>query len=261
MIARLRVAPGPGPMDAVLRRLAARRPLTPAETEIVGDVARQRVRERAGNELASASGGVTPRFLLSGWAAHQSVLSDGRRQLHRLLLAGDIFGLQSDIGRPGDQVVALTDVVIADATPIVRAARSGDLPMVAAAITQAERDHQRLILNSIVRMGRMTAYERVAHLLLELRDRLAVVQAGDAHRFPLPLTQQMLSDMLGLSIVHTNRVLQRLRRERLIELRSGVAVLLDTEVLAAIARGDGDLGQVSLPRSRETVERSSVGAH
>jgi hypothetical protein len=97
-------------MDAVLRRLAARRPLTPAEADIVGDLARQRVRERAGNELASASGGVTPRFLLSGWAAHQSVLSDGRRQLYRLVLAGDIFGLQSDIGRPGDQLVALTDV-------------------------------------------------------------------------------------------------------------------------------------------------------
>jgi len=67
------------------------------------------------------------------------------------------------------------------------------------------------------------------------RQFLLTTARRDSQRFPLPLTQEVLADALGLSIVHVNRTLQQLRRERLIELRSGVAILLEPELLAGIA--------------------------
>jgi hypothetical protein len=84
-------------------------------------------------------------------------------------------------------------------------------------------------------LGRQTAYERVAHFLLEVQRRLEIAGLGDGQRFPLPLTQEIMGDALGLSIVHVNRTLQQLRRERLIELRSGVTILLQRDLLASIA--------------------------
>ena len=50
----------------------------------------------------------------------------------------------------------------------------------------------------------------MAHLLCELRYRLALVGLTDQKGFSLPLTQQDLADALGVSVVHVNRVLQRL---------------------------------------------------
>ena len=58
---------------------------------------------------------------------------------------------------------------------------------------------------------------------------------GDDRRFPLPLTQEILADGLGLSIVHVNRTLQHLRRDGLIELRSSVAILLQPQALQGVA--------------------------
>ncbi len=89
------------------------------------------------------------------------------------------------------------------------------------------------LLDHIVRLGRQTAYERMAHLLLELRWRLAEVGLGDERKFPLPLTQEVLADALGLSIVHVNRTLQQLRREGLLEMRAGFVELLKPDVLIA----------------------------
>jgi DNA-binding transcriptional regulator LsrR (DeoR family) len=62
-----------------------------------------------------------------------------------------------------------------------------------------------------------------------------LVGQADNRSFTMPLTQEVLADFLGLSIVHVNRTLQQLRRERLIEISSAHVVLLDTVQLAVIA--------------------------
>jgi hypothetical protein len=65
-------------------------------------------------------------------------------------------------------------------------------------------------------ISQQPADKRTAHLLCELRHRLALVALADQYRFPLPLTQQDLADALGISVVHVNRVLQGLKRLGLI---------------------------------------------
>ena len=75
----------------------------------------------------------------------------------------------------------------------------------------------------------------MADFLLEMRDRLAAAGLGSSDRFPLPVTQEAMADLLGLTSVHINRTLQALRRDGLLELRSGVARLGDVDRLAELA--------------------------
>ncbi len=90
------------------------------------------------------------------------------------------------------------------------------------------------LLDHVVRLGRQTAYERVAHLLLELYERARLLGDADGGRFSLPLTQEVLADALGLSVVHVNRVLQQLRRDGYVELRTGQARLLNLSALTRL---------------------------
>ena len=223
------------PLDVVVRRLRALSTLSEAELDLLRNLGERRERHIAGEELAlegMPSG--RPRFILSGWACRQRVLPDGRRQIFSFLLPGDGFGL----GRRGPElstIAALTALETIDAEPVLDAIHAGKAPNLARAVASIEPLEHAQLFDHMVRLGRQTAYERVAHFLLELQRRLEIVGLGDNQRFPLPLTQEILADALGLSIVHVNRTLQQLRRERLIELRSGVAILLERELLANIA--------------------------
>ena len=86
-------------------------------------------------------------------------------------------------------------------------------PAIATAFGWARLIDEAVLRSWIVGLGRRTAFERTAHLMCELQVRLdAVGLAGDGF-FPWPLTQDDLADTLGLTAVHVNRTLQRLRAE------------------------------------------------
>jgi CRP-like cAMP-binding protein len=225
------------PIDPVLRRLKTFAALSEEEQALVRSISERRERHSPGEELV-AEGQVErrTRFVVSGWACRQRVMPDGRRQIFGFLLPGDALGPgERAAGAALASVVALTARETADGEPIGEAARANRAPGIAQALVRARQLEQSLLLDHVVRLGRQTAYERVAHFMLELQHRMEVAGFGDAQRFPLPLTQEILADVLGLSIVHVNRTLQQLRRERLIELRSGVAILLQPDMLASIA--------------------------
>ncbi len=218
------------PVTALLDALS---PLTAADRAIVDALSGAASTAVAGNELApnsSATG--EPRFLISGWASLQRLLSDGRRQIFSFLVPGDLIDRDrlKSIGR-STQILALTQVQTVDARPVVEAGERKS-PTLGEALRALDAVGERRLLDHIVRLGRQTAYERVAHLLLELHHRLWVVNLANDGQFPLPLTQETLADALGLSNVHVNRVLQQLRRDGMLELRSGRAALLKPQVLA-----------------------------
>lgn len=224
---------GVRPIDPVLRRLRSVANLSDAEFDLIRRLGERRERHAPGDQLL-AEGEASPRasFIVSGWACRQRLLQDGRRQIFGLLLPGDSFAFGH---RPQlSAVVALTSVETVDAGYVDDAIGRGAAPGLAQALATATLVEEALLLDHAVRLGRMTAFERVAHFLLELQRRLEIAGLGDHQRFPLPLTQEILADALGLSIVHVNRTLQQLRRGGLIELRSGVAILLQPETLAKI---------------------------
>jgi CRP-like cAMP-binding protein len=221
-------------MDPILRRLRSLASLSDADVEAIRGLAERRERHSP-NEQLIAEGGTSqrPRFVVSGWACRHRLMSDGRRQIFSFMMPGDGLGFGR---RPAlSSTMALTAMETVDATPLLDILRRGGSPGLARAIAGMEALDDALLLDHAVRLGRLTAFERVAHFLLELQQRLEIAGLGDRQRFPLPLTQEILADALGLSIVHVNRTLQQLRRSGLIELRSGVAILLQPEPLAKIS--------------------------
>jgi CRP-like cAMP-binding protein len=224
-------------MQPVFRRLASLAALSPDEEQLVQRLS-QRCEDHSPNTfLVTESEAVRPRFVVSGWACRQRILPDGRRQIFSLVLPGDAIGVTSH-PRPlgAASTVALTRLVTVDASGLVETLETGGIaPNLATAVRLQAGLDEALLLDHVVRLGRQTAYERVAHLLLELQSRLFTIGMADAVNFPLPLTQENLADVLGLSIVHVNRTLQQLRREKMIKLAGFKVTLLEPQLLAAVA--------------------------
>lgn len=231
------------PMQSVLRRLGALAPLTADEEALIVRLGHRSEEHAANTFLVTEGESVRARFVISGWACRQRILPDGRRQIFSLVVPGDAIGLCNLGGavahpRPlsATSTVALTRLVTVDASGLADAlGREEAAPNLARAIHLQAGMDEALLLDHVVRLGRQTAYERVAHLLLELQARLSIIGLADGANFPLPLTQESLADVLGLSIVHVNRTLQQLRREKMIKLAGFKVSLLEPQLLASIA--------------------------
>jgi CRP-like cAMP-binding protein len=89
-----------------------------------------------------------------------------------------------------------------------------------------------------VSAGRRNAYEALAHLLCELHVRLQRVGLVQSDQFELPFAQELLADALGLSVVHTNRMVQRLRRDKLVKLQNRKLTILNSAGLCEAAGFD-----------------------
>ncbi|HEX8471232.1 MAG TPA: Crp/Fnr family transcriptional regulator [Brevundimonas sp.] len=224
---------GPAPVIAHFSALAK---LTPPEVEILAGLNDWRW-EPAGSELVRDRTILSPRVLVSGWAARVRWLEDGRRQIIGLILPGDGIGL---CRRPQPlalcPVLALTPIQTLDAAPIMRAIEGApDFARLSHAVNVAAAMDEAWLMDQVVRLGRLTAYERLAHLILEIRARLKALGPDVDGSIPFPLTQEMLADATGLSMVHVNRTLQQLRREKLIELGHGRLKILDLQALVDLS--------------------------
>ena len=240
--------------EPVLAKLAALAPLSQAEVALVRGLVAQREQHLPGAELYGEGAGLRPRVLLSGWACRMRMLPDGRRQIFSFLLPGDSIGVSRAAPLALTTCIALTRVETADATLLRDAAAADGATGLGLACTRAAGLEDAQLLDHVMRLGRQTALERTAHMFLELRQRLAAAGLADGARFPLPLTQEVLADALGLSIVHVNRTLQQLRREKLIEMKSGWVVLLEPDALAARADFGGPAARRSPTGARRFAE-------
>lgn len=222
---------------AVLSKFCSLAALSPEELAFLQEATMRVERYRPNAEIiAEDSNFEESRFLLSGWGCRARTSPDGRRQILDFYLPGDIMGYCSrPVTRAAAPYIALTNVETASAAKLHRHLHEDQTPGLQAACIQIEHLQEVLLLNQITRTGRQAAYERVAHLFLEFlfRFRLAGIATGNA--FPCPLTQEVIADGLGLSIVHVNRTMQQLKRDQLVEVRDGMIVLPDIQRLNAIA--------------------------
>lgn len=107
-----------------------------------------------------------------------------------------------------------------------------------------------MVDDTLLSVGRRSAEERIASLLILLFKRASALQArGSGDGVPFPLTQQHIADGLGLSLVHTNKTLRRLERRGLHRIADGRLYLRDVKAMARIADLYGD-GQ---PQARPLV--------
>ena len=218
------VSPSAKDAAAYLRRLGALTQLDPEEISMLEAAASGAMLVPARKQIVGDNDPVKqPRLLLSGWAARVRDFSDGRRQILHVLLPGDLIDLWQQRASAGPSaVVALTDARVV-AAPCPLGPETG-LARAYALSAEIERGY---LFRQIARLGRLDAYERLADLLLEIYDRLRLAGLAESYRFPLPMTQEMLADSLGLTSVHLNRTLQLMRREGVLELRGNIVRLIE----------------------------------
>jgi len=206
-----------------------------------GDLLLDRTAYPIGARILSQGEFHTARFIASGWTYRQRILADGRRQVLGFDLPGDMLAVCGPGGEYASfSVFAATPVTVVNALPVFKRlleAKEGDSPTsLISAFMKLERE---LLFSQMIRLGRQTATERIVHFLLELQHRLQAVKLAAQESFQMPLTQELLADTLGLSVVHVNRVLQQLRRDKLIQMAAGKVTLLQPELLRAIGEFDG----------------------
>ena len=224
-----------------LRKQTIFRPFSPEELAFVITFKTGEVRLKAGTPLfLEGSHSEHLYTVLSGLAFRYKLLSDGRRQILNYCMPGDLLGLQGSVMREMQHSVeALSDMALCvfQREGLWRlfethAGLSFDVTWLAARSEQ-------LLDQQLLSVGRRTAVERCAHLLLHLADRATEVGlASSRDRIRIPITQQHVADTLGLSLVHTNRTLGRLVREDAVRWREQEFEILDRNRLAELSGED-----------------------
>jgi len=213
----------PTPQSPLTRKLSAFVALSDADLATLARFERRRRSFQPGHELIHEGQAKASAFILSeGWACSYKLLPDGERQIVDFQIPGDFLGLRSILFRTSDHSIEAvtrieaTEVLAADILDAFAQA-----PRLATAVLWAASRDEAMVVEHLVNLGRRSAEERMAHFLLELGARLALVGVGDRTGFDCPLTQYHLADALGLSAVHVNRVLRHLREEGLVTFRNG----------------------------------------
>jgi CRP-like cAMP-binding protein len=150
-----------------------------------------------------------------GWASRYRLFNDGRRQITALYLPGDLCDPAWLLGCHLRQPVAALTNIRAVRLPL-RAFPPDHFAQHRASLSDVIQRQT----NWLVSLGRRTALERLAHLLLELFERMKSAGLAYGQQCALPLTQTDIADMTGLTAVHVNRTLQVMRSASLVELQS-----------------------------------------
>lgn len=175
-------------------------------------------------------------YLIEGWAARYKILPNGKRQIMAYLIPGHLCDIHIFILRSMDHSIGLlSDARVARIPKHDVLSLIDQSPKIARALWWATLVDEATLRAWLVNIGQRNAFEAIAHLFCELWVRLEQVGLADGYSYELPLTQEQLGDTIGLTPVHVNRTLQRMRDERLISLRSGHLVILDIDRLRKIA--------------------------
>ena len=166
--------------------------------------------------------GETPKFvhlMVDGWACRYKTLPDGRRQIVAFFVPGDFCDLNVYILKEMDHSIgAITRLSVADISREDMDALTAKHPRITQGLWWEALVNAAIQREWTLNIGQRTAYERIAHLLVELYLRLKTVGLTQNGSCDFPLTQTDIADATGLTPVHVNRTLQELRRDDLIEL-------------------------------------------
>ncbi|HXG81626.1 MAG TPA: Crp/Fnr family transcriptional regulator [Sphingomicrobium sp.] len=182
-------------------------------------------------------------FLLSGFAYRQKLIRNGGRQIISFHIPTEFVDLQNGLLAVADhsvQCLNACEVAIIPRRALLDLAnehRNIRIAMWTETLIDAS-----IFREWVVNVGRRDSKARIAHLLCEMVVRMRKIGTGHDGSYDFPVTQEQLADATGLTPVHTNRTLQALRREGLIQLNGKSLRVLDWEGL----REAGDFDELYL---------------
>ncbi len=175
-------------------------------------------------------------IIRSGWVGIFAYRPDGSRQMMRLAMPGDSFWLPRAKGTS----TPYTAEALTAASCCLRSA--DDVHRMRSTDTQyAERyiatlEWELAIAHChMVNLGRRDAMAQIAQFLTSVAMRATGSNVlVTLERCKIPLTQRHLGEALGLTQIHVNRTIRRLRCEEILTFQDGIFTVLDPKRTAEI---------------------------
>ena len=172
--------------------------------------------------------------LLSGFVFRSKTVRDGGRQILSFHMKGDLLDLQGSILPEADHsIVALTRIEVAYIPHQPIRALIATHPGIAQALWRDTMVDASIFREWILNVGQRDAHQRISHLLCEIALRQEETGIGGNPHYEWPFTQEHIGDATGLTSVHVNRTLQRMRGEGLISTGKQSLTIADWEGLRA----------------------------
>ena len=178
--------------------------------------------------------------LYHGWFAQYKTLNNGKRQILRIALPGDMIGFQPDFSAPlNHSAVSLTDAVVC-AFP--RKAMPDLLRrnhIVARRLAELNARDMNVCQSRLLTIGQQSAIERIAFFCSELYHRVTMIYENGEHlQIPFPLSQEDIGDATGLTKIHVNRTLRALREQGLMQISGRQLFIQDLDALCELGHFD-----------------------
>lgn len=247
--------------SAFVRQFQRYYALSDDEKALLFDLARNPIQVSAGEIIWQEDAKADQFCIISqGWAYSFRNLGDGSRQILKVYLPGDVIGMRDfAFSQRLAGVAMIEDGAIYPFSyqhllQVFRSSTALTAGLFAIACRQ-----QAMLTERLIYLGRRTAQQRLAHFLYEMYLRLDRIGEVDQGRFCLPLSQEQLGDVLGLSAVHISRTFTAFREEGLVLRDRHCVTLPDSEALARVAEFDGGYLNDTIPSlflDREWQERT-----
>jgi CRP-like cAMP-binding protein len=224
--------------ECALRRTGAFKPINDLELAFINEMKRDHLVCPPGGEIIAAGQDQAELYTLyAGWAIRCKTLPDGRRQILNILLPGDLIGLQGAMFEAAAySVEAITEVQLCLLPRRKMWSLFENMPELAFDVTWLGSREESIVDENLTSTGQRTAAERIAALIIQLYKRLNVLGMVVNGAMPFPLTQQHIADTLGLSLVHTNKSLAKLRKLGMFSQTNSTLLLSNPKALESLAQ-------------------------
>ena len=196
------------------------------------------LRQLEPGEVTRPDGETSPMLYLlcSGWTASSMIVAGGVRQIIKVHMPGDLLGLPSiALVRAADTLSALTRATILTVEPAAIGKMFERSPHLGALLFLISQEERVMLMDRVASLGRTDATARIAALLLQIHARVLRNDPAAGATFHVPLTQSHLADLTGLTKVHVNRTIQKLRADGVLRWARKSVTIVDGVELRRLA--------------------------
>lgn len=170
---------------------------------------------------------------------------DGSRQVLDVFHRGDLMGIRSVCFQHAIiGIQALTNVLVCAFHKDELTAMFSGHPRLAAILLLLGTRREALLIQRVVNLGRRSAFARLCHFVTEMKHALEYIGEPEITEFDMELPTALLADILGLSEMHTYRMLKRMRDKQLATFEQGLFKLHDAAGLKKAAEFRDDYLQL-----------------
>ncbi len=210
--------------------------LSPGDLALIESMERKERAYEKGEVLRHRGDPASELFVIrKGWVALSGLVDGGGRQVYDLHFPGDLIGTRDVVfTQAAMTITAVSDVVVC---PFPKSALDDvfvQSPRISALLFAFGVLETTTLFDRLMSVARMDASKRLGMFLLQVRSRLGITNPDIGSQFDLPLTQEFIGDMLGLSQVHVNRTWKDLENRGLVKRRAGALIDVDHEQLKAM---------------------------